>query len=120
MLSEDIIEEPIGDFQYVNTNVSNSLYYKINYFDFQKGKIRLTTSNLVKKNKRIIGFIKPDYDDVAKCYYYKYICKGNGSHYLNCIIKKNDPEKVKFDGKYTIFSLEGYSFNPTKLINRLN
>ena len=119
-LSEDIVEESIGEFQYVNTNLSNQLYYKINFFNFQKGIIRLTTSNLVKLNEKITGFIKPDYDNVAKCYYYEYICKGNGRYDLNCIIKKNDPETIKFNGKYAIYTLEGYSFNPIEVINRFN
>ena len=119
-LSEDIVEESIGEFQYVNTNLSNQLYYKINFFNFQKGIIRLTTSNLVKLNEKITGFIKPDYDNVEKCYYYEYICKGNGRYDLNCIIKKNDPETIKFNGKYAIYTLEGYSFNPIEVINRFN
>ena len=80
----------------------------------------LTTSNSIRLNKKIIGYIGPAYDSVAKCYRYKYICNGNGSNKLFCNIKKNDPNKVNFKGKYNIYNLEGYSFNPIEVNKKLN
>jgi len=119
-ITNHIVEIPIGEFKYVNTNLFNQLYYKLTYFDFKKGIIMLTTSNSIRLNKKIIGYIGPAYDSVAKCYQYKYICNGNGSNKLFCNIKKNDPNKVNFKGKYNIYNLEGYSFNPIEVNKKLN
>lgn len=119
-ITNHIVEIPIGEFKYVNTNLCNQLYYKLTYFDFKKGIIMLTTSNSIRLNKKIIGYIGPAYDSVAKCYQYKYICNGNGSNKLFCNIKKNDPNKVNFKGKYNIYNLEGYSFNPIEVNKKLN
>ena len=114
-LSRDIVEIPIGEFKYVDTNKLNKLYYKLSYLDFNRGIIRLITSNIVKAKDRIIGYIGPDYENAAKCYHYKYICKGNGNNNLHCYINKSDSNIVKFKGNYKIYSLDGYSFNPIEV-----
>ena len=120
LISEEIVEEPIGEFKYIDTNFLAKLYYKINYFDFKNGIIRLTTSNVIEKNDVLTGVIGPAYDNVAECYQYKYICKGNGSHNIDCIIDINEQDKVKFKGKYNIYSLDGYSLNEFELNKILN
>ena len=119
-ISDNIVDKPIGEFKYVNTNKLNQLYYDIKYFNFKEGIIRLTTSNKVTLNDKIIGYIGPAYDNVAKCYQYKYECIGNGRHNLECNINKNNPNKIIYNGKYTIYSLEGYSFNSIELNNKIN
>ena len=119
-LSEDIEEKPIGEFKYVDTNLLDEYYYDINHFDFKNGNIKLNISNIVKKGETINGLVGPTYDDVAECYIYDLICKGNGNHMLDCNINKNDPDKVPYDGDYKMYSLEGYSLNKEQLYYKLN
>ena len=119
-LSEDIVEKPIGEFKYVDTNLLDEYYYDINHFDFKNGIIKLNISNIVKKGETINGLVGPTYDNVAECYIYDFICKGNGNHDLDCIINKKDPNKVSYDGDYKIYSLEGYSLNKEQLYYKLN
>ena len=109
-ISEDIVEDPIGEFRYINTNIFKRLFYEIKYFNFTEGKIELKISEILKKNEKIFGFIGPDYDNVAECYKYKFICSGNDSHYVDCLINKDDDDKVEFIGNYKIYNVEGYSF----------
>jgi len=119
-LSEDIVEKPIGEFKYVDTNLLDEYYYDINHFDFKNGIIKLNISNIVKKGETINGLVGPTYDNVAECYIYDFTCKGNGNHDLDCIINKKDPNKVPYDGDYKIYSLEGYSLNKEQLYYKLN
>ena len=119
-LSEDIVEKPIGEFKYVDTNLLDEYYYDINHFDFKNGIIKLNISNIVKKGEKINGLVGPTYDNVAECYIYDFTCKGNGNHDLDCIINKKDPNKVSYDGDYKIYSLEGYSLNKEQLYYKLN
>ena len=119
-ISEDIVEEPIGEFKYVDTNLLDELYYEINSFDFKNGRIKLNTSNIVKKGEKIMGKVGPTYDNVAECFIYNFMCYGNNNHLLDCIINKTDPEKVPYEGEYKIYSLEGYSLNADQVYNKLN
>ena len=119
-LSEDIVETPIGEFKYVDTNLLDELYYEIVHFDFKNGVIKLNTSNVVKKGESISGKVGPSYDNVADCYIFDFICRGNGNHMINCVINKDDHEKVLYEGDYKIYSLEGYSLNPDQVYNKLN
>ena len=119
-ISEDIVDKPIGEFKYVDTNVLDELYYEIKQFDFSNGIIILNTSNVVKKGEKINGKVGPNYDNVAECFIFNFICQGNGNHMVHCTINKNDPEKVLYDGEYKIYSLEGYSLNPDQVYNKLN
>ena len=119
-ISEDIVEEPIGEFKYVDTNLLDELYYEINSFDFKNGRIKLNTSNIVKKGETIMGKVGPTYDNVAECFIYNFMCYGNNNHLLDCIINKTDPEKVPYEGEYKIYSLEGYSLNADQVYNKLN
>ena len=103
-LSQDIFEEPIGNFKYINSNSNNLHYYDINYFDFKKGIIEFKVSEVI--NGKVTGLVGPAYDNVAKCYILNFICERKSNHILRCNIDKKDPEKVKFSGKYSIYSLE--------------
>ena len=71
-ISEDIVEIPIGEFKYIDTNIRNKVYYAIEYFNFTNGIIRLHISNVLKMNEKISGEIGPAYDNVAECYIYKF------------------------------------------------
>ena len=119
-ISEDINQEPIGEFEYVDTNLLEELYYSIINLNFEKGIIQLNISNKLKKGEEIIGIIGPAYDNVADCYQYIFICNGNNSKTVNCNIKKDDQNKVEFNGNYSIYSLEGYSLNYDEIIKRLS
>jgi len=119
-LSEDIVETPIGEFKYIDTNLLDELYYEIVHFDFKNGNIRLNTSNIVKKGEKIMGRVGPAYDNVAECFIFNFVCQGNGNHMVNCVVNKNDPEKVLYEGDYKIYSLEGYSLNSEQLYYKIN
>ena len=119
-ISENIIEEPIGEFTYINTNAFNQLYYDIKYFDFKDGIIRIRTSNILKEKEQINGLLGPAFDNVAECYQYNFTCHGNGGFISECIINKNDPDKVEFNGNYKIYSLKGYSFKSEKNYNNFS
>ena len=118
--SEDIIEEPIGELKYIDTNKNHKLYYSIENFDFKIGLIRLKTSKIIKKNEEIFGEIGPSYDNVAECFTYNFICIGKNSHTIDCVINKKFPGKVEYEGNYTIYRLEGYSLNPKEVYINLN
>ena len=119
-ISEDINPEPIGEFQYVDTNILHELYYSIIDIDFDNGIIKLNTSNRVKSGESIPGVIGPNYDNVAECYQYNFICIGNNLYTVNCKILKNEEDKVEFKGNYIVYSLEDYSLNPEEVLIRKN
>ena len=117
-LSDNINEIPIGKFKYLNTNFNNKLFYTIKYMNFSKGFVQLYISNIIKKGDKIKGIIGPKYDKVAKCYQYNFICKGRKKNIVNCKILKNEFDKIEFDGNYSIYYLENYTFDD-KEINAL-
>ena len=111
---DSINENPIGEFKYINTNFEDILFYDIISFEFKKNIILLKTSNKVKKGRIIKGIVGPSYDNVAKCYQFNFICKGKNNHYIKCKILKKDKSKIEYEGKYSIYSLENYTYNSTK------
>ena len=119
-ISQDINEYPIGEFEYIDTNILEELYYNISYFNFDEGVILLNTSNRVKKGEKIVGIVGPYYDNVAECYQYNFICEGMNTRYVKCRIQKNDENKIEFKGNYTIYSLEGYSLNPDEVMKKID
>ena len=116
--SKYIVEEPIGEFQYINSNSNNLLYYDIKYFNFDKNLIELKVSEYI--SGKITGLVGPAYDNVANCYILDFTCNKNNKHTLKCKIDKRDPKKVLFFGRYSIYSLEEYTFNPIQLNNKIN
>ena len=116
---EDIKEEPIGEFQYIDTYLLDELYYSILNFDFEKGIIQLNTSNVIKKGESVMGVVGPDYDNVEECYQYNFICNGDNSHTINCKILKDEEDKVEFKGNYKIYSLEDYSLSSEEVLARM-
>ena len=116
--SEDIVEEPIGNFKYINSNSNNLQYYNINYFDFERGLIEFKVSKII--NRKITGLVGPAYDNVANCYILDFICNKSDNYTLKCKIDKKNSKKVLFSGKYSIYNLETYSFNPIQLNNKIN
>ena len=118
-ISEDINEIPIGNIQYIDTNILDELYYDVISFNFDKGIIHLNTSNKIKKGKEIKGIVGPAYDDVAECYQYNFYCIGNNSYSVKCKIDKNENDKVVTNLNYTIYSVDGYSLNAKEIDRRL-
>ena len=111
-LSQNINSEPIGEFQYVDTNILDELYYKINKFNFDRGIINLNLSQKLRKGEEIFGIVGPDYDDVPECYQYNFICEGQNTYTVDCKIQKEEEEKIEYKGgNYCIYSLEDYSLN---------
>ena len=119
-IGEDINEEPIGKFQYVDTNLLDELYYKIKNFEIFQGKISLTLSEILKKGEEITGIIGPNYDKVSEMYQYEFTCKGNDDYDVDCNILKEEEGKVKFKiGHYRIYFVEDYSLNNDFSIEKL-
>ena len=114
-ISEDINDIPIGEFQYIDTNILEELYYNVVNFNFKKGILRLNISEKLKRGEEIMGIVGPAYDNVAECYQYNFICQGNNTKTVDCKIQKDDEDKVEFDGNYTIYCLEGYSNNSDEI-----
>ena len=112
-ISEDINEEPLEEFQYVNTNILDELYYVIDKFDFKEGILRLNLSHILKKGESIYGEIGPDYDDVGEYYHYNFTCPGNDNHTVNCHFATE--EYPKYTGNYRIYFVEDYSLNEFEL-----
>ena len=112
---KNINDQPIGEFKYLDTKVNDDLYYTVMKFDFEKGYILLNSSIRMKKGNQLRGKVGPNNyrNTAADCYQYDFICQGTNTHELDCKIIKNDPNVIKFEGNYSIYSLENYSlYNP--------
>ena len=112
-VSEDIHLDPIGEFQYIDTNILDELYYKVNTFNYERGIISLNLSEKLKKGEEAIGIVGPEnYDNVPECYQFNFVCEGNDEYQVNCRINKNEEGKIEYQGgKYQIYYLEDYSLN---------
>ena len=110
-VSQDINEEPIGDFLYVDTNILDELYYKINKFSFERGVLSLNLSEELKRGEEICGVVGPAFENVPECYQYNFICTGNGGYSVDCKINKDEEGKIIYNGNYTIYCVEDYSLN---------
>ena len=110
-VSQDINQDPIGEFQYSDTNILDELYYKINEFNYERGIINLNLSQQLKIGEEIYGIVGPEYDNAPECYQYPFVCHGNDGYTVNCRIEKEEEDKVEYNGKYCIYALEDYSLN---------
>ena len=120
-LYKEINDTPIGEFKYINTNKNRKLYYIDKYINFTEGIIKLIVSHKVKKGELIKGIIGPSYDNVAKYFLFDFICKGNDSYYLICIIIKNKKDTIELkEEEYKIYSLDNYSYNYKEVENTIN
>ena len=115
-LYEEINETPIGEFKYINTNKNEQFYYIDEYINFKEGIIKLIVSHIVPKDKIIKGIIGPCYDNVDKYFLFDFICKGNNTNHLLCVIIKEKKDKFEINEKYKIYSLDNYSYNYGKVI----
>ena len=112
-MNEDINNTPIGECIYLDTMQRDQFYYDIRYFDFDKGIIGLNTSVRIDIGEQLKGTVGPTgYIDSASEYYqYNFICNGNGTTEVSCNIFKDDNDKIRFGGNYSIYSIENYSLN---------
>ena len=110
-ISQDINLEPIGSFQFIDTNLLDELYYIVKKFDFEQGIIQLSISHELEKGEEIMGAVGPSDEISTECYQYNCVCHGNGSHFVDCKIEKDDDDKVHYNGKYSIYYVEDYSLN---------
>ena len=88
-------------------------------FDFEKGDIDLDITFAIKVGKKLRGKVGPDYDNVKDCYLYDFSCDGNNLLNISCKIDKNN-KTVKFNGNYTIHSIDYYSWNKTVPLVKTN
>ena len=110
-VGEDINPEPIGEFQYIDTNILDELYYKVNSFSFNNGNVNLNLSHILKRGEEINGVIGPEYDNVPESYLFNFVCKGKDTYTVDCTIDKEEKGKVEYRGKYCVYCLEDYSLN---------
>ena len=106
-LNTDIVDKPIGEFKYLDTNQLDDKYYTIRIFDFENSYLKLNSSVKVDKGQIIRGKVGPSYEHVADAYLYDFYCVGNNKYDVHCKILKNDT--VEFDGNYSIHVVENYS-----------
>ncbi len=81
-------------------------------FDYEKGYILLKSSIRVdKKDPKLKGKVGPDsYKSyAADCYQYDFVCDGTNTYELDCKINKSDNNVVKFEGNYSVYTVENYS-----------
>ena len=112
--SMDINESAIGEFRYEDTKINDMRYYVIKILNFEKGIINLITSDKIQKGKKLKGKIGPNYDNVAECFIFDFICEGIGENYINCNIDKNK-DKIEYNGDYVIYKFDNYSFNEEEI-----
>ena len=117
--SLDIKEEPIGEFQYINTNILDELYYYPHYLNFETNTMTLILSEPLEKGETINGLIGPNYDEVEDSYLLSFECKGNNTNSVSCKINKTEEGKIIFNwAHYSIQSLEDYSLNEVEVEER--
>ena len=112
--SMDINETAIGEFRYEDTRINDMRYYTLRKMNFEKGLIELITSDKIPKGQIIKGKIGPDYDDVADCFVFDFVCEGLGQNYINCVIDKNS-DKVEYNGNYVFYKFGNYSYNDEEI-----
>lgn len=119
---KNINDQPIGEFKYLDTKLYDDLYYTVMKFDFQNGYILLNCSIRIKKGKQLRGKVGPTnyLNKASDCYQYNFICQGTNTHELDCKRIKDDPNVVKFEGIYSIYSLENYSLYIPQNSNKEN
>ena len=118
-LEQDIDEEPIGEFTYINTNILDELYYYVHYLNFERNTITLILSEPLPKDEKIEGTIGPDNDDLEDCYLFNFECQGNDTYSINCKINTNEQGKIYLNwARYSIHSLDDYSLNEIEVEQR--
>ena len=108
-LNENINNNPIGEFTYLDTKKLDDLYYSLKKFDFTNSYLRLNSSIKVDKGTQMRGKIGPVYENVADCYLYDFFCDGNDKQEVDCQIIKNNETIVPYKGNYTLYKVENYS-----------
>ena len=111
-MNKDIVDKPIGEFKYLDTKKLDDIFYTVMDFDFNNGYLKLNSSVKVRKPKQLRGFVGPaGYESIApSCYQYEFICNGNDKLQVDCRIFKDNDDVVKFEGNYSVYSVENYSF----------
>ena len=116
---EEINPEAIGEFQYINTNVLDELYYYVHYLNFERNVLTLILSETLPKGEKINGLIGPNNDEVEDCYFFNFECVGNGTYSVSCKINTNEEGKIMFNwAHYAVCSLEDYSLNEMEVEQR--
>ena len=117
--SQDINTEAIGEFQYINTNILDELYYYVHYLNFERNVITLILSDSLSKGEKINGLIGPNNDEVEDSYLFNFECIGNGTYSVSCKINTTDDSKIMYNwAHYSIHSLEDYSLNEEEVEQR--
>ena len=111
-MNKDIDDTPIGEFKYLDTKKLDDIFYTVMDFDFNNSYLRLNSSVKVRKPRQLHGFVGPaGYESIApRCYQYEFICNGTDKLQVDCKIFKDNEDVVKFEGNYSVYSVENYSF----------
>jgi hypothetical protein len=109
--SEDLVDDPIGEFKYLDTIELDDIYYTIKKFDFEKGILKLKMTAEIDKGKIMKGKIGPDgyRDHAADIYQYDFTCLGKDKKDVECQIFNDDKEIIRLNTSYSIYSIVNYS-----------
>ena len=109
--SEDLVDDPIGEFKYLDTIELDDIYYTIKKFDFEKGILKLKMTAEIDKGKIMKGKIGPDgyRDHAADIYQYDFTCLGKDKKDVECQIFNEDKEIIRLNTSYSIYSIVNYS-----------
>ena len=110
-ISEDINETPIGVVNYLETNHLEHYYYSVKEYDFDKGILKLNLTIVIETYEQLRGKLGPEgYVFSAKdIYQYDFLCKGKGTNEVDCQIFKDDENKIRLEGNYSIYVIENTS-----------
>ena len=109
--SEDLVDDPIGEFKYLDTIELDDIYYSIKKFDFEKGILKLKMTAEIDKGKIMMGKVGPDgyRAHAADIYQYDFTCLGKDKKDVECKIFNDDKEKIRLNTTYSIYSIVNYS-----------
>ena len=109
--SEDLVDEPIGEFKYLDTIELDDIYYTVKKLDLEKGIIKLKCTTEIDKGKIMKGKIGPDgyRAHASDIYQYDFTCLGKDKKDVECQIFNDDKEKIRLNTRYSIYSIVNYS-----------
>ena len=108
-INKNIVDNPIGEFKYLDTKKLDDIFYTIPEFDFNNKYLKFNSSVKIPKDKKIIGFVGPEGYNAPEIYQYQFYCDGNDKFEVDCYIDRDDKKIIKFNGNYSVYCVENYS-----------
>jgi hypothetical protein len=76
-INKNCVDNPIGEFKYLDTKKLDDIFYAIPEFDFNNKYLKFNSSVKIPKDKKIIGFVGPEGYNAPEIYQYQFYCDGN-------------------------------------------